>query len=130
MKIAVSAEGPDLQSPVGNRLDTSAYLIIVDAQTMVFEAVPNPAAAGRHATGLQAVVLSISRKVVAVLTGYCSPTAMKYLSDNGIDVLTGFKGTVAEAVKHYKGHVRHTSISRKDQPGSVEPQVDRTTFIQ
>ena len=59
MKIAVSAQQPTLQSPVGQRLGTSAYLIFLDTQTMAFEAVPNPAAADQRASGLQAVVLAI-----------------------------------------------------------------------
>jgi len=44
------------------------------------------------------VVLAISKGVDTVLTGYCSPTAMKHLTDNGISVVTGVTGSVAEAV--------------------------------
>ena len=101
MKIAVSAEGPDLEALVGQRFGISPYLVIVDPQTMDVEAVPNPGAAGQRAAGLQAVVLAISKKVDAVMTGYCSPTAMKYLSNHGIEVITGLESTVAEAVVQY-----------------------------
>ena len=122
MKIAVSAEGPDLEALVGQRFGISPYLVIVDPQTMDVEAVSNPGAAGQRAAGLQAVVLAISKKVDAVMTGYCSPTAMKYLSDHGIEVITGVKGTVAEAVVQYckqdhstpmrsKGNSERTGVS-------------------
>ena len=50
---------------------------------------------------MQAVVIAISKEVDSVLTGHCSPAAMKYLADNGIHVETGVKGTVAEAVEQY-----------------------------
>jgi predicted Fe-Mo cluster-binding NifX family protein len=102
MKIAISAEMPDLAAQVAQRFGISPYLIIVDPETMEIEAIPNPGAAGKQAAGLQAVVIAISKEVDTVLTGYCSPTAMKYLADNGIDVVTGVKGTVAEAVAQYR----------------------------
>jgi predicted Fe-Mo cluster-binding NifX family protein len=101
LKIAVSAESPDLEALVGQRFGISPYLVIVDPQTMEVEAVSNLGAAGQRAAGIQAVVLAISKKVDAVMTGYCSPTAIKYLSDNGIEVITGVKGTISEAVVQY-----------------------------
>jgi predicted Fe-Mo cluster-binding NifX family protein len=102
MKIAISAEMPDLAAQVAQRFGISSYLIIVDSETMEIEALPNPGAAGKQAAGMTAVVIAISKKVDTVLTGYCSPTAMKYLADNGIHVVTGVKGTVAEAVAQYR----------------------------
>jgi len=116
LKIAVSAEGPDLEALVGQRFGISPYLVIVDPQTMDVEAVSNPGAAGQRAAGLQAVVLAISKKVDAVMTGYCSPTAMKYLSDHGIEVITGVKGTVAEAVVQYCKQDHSTPMRSKDNP--------------
>ena len=102
MKIAVSSDSSNLSARVAQRFGISPYLIIVDPETMEIEAVPNPGAAGKQGAGVQAVVLAISKKVDMVLTGYCSPTAVKYLADNGIDVVTGVKGTVAEAVAQYR----------------------------
>lgn len=46
LKIAVSAEGVDLNARASGRLGTSAYFIVVDTQTMAFEAIANPGAAG------------------------------------------------------------------------------------
>ena len=68
-------EGPDLNARVGHRFGTSPYFIIVDTQTMAFEAVPNPAADNQQGgAGVTAVMLAIGKDVNAVLTGYCSPT--------------------------------------------------------
>ena len=77
MKIVISAEGPDLTAQVAHRFGTSPYLIIVDTQTMAFEAISNPSAGSQGGAGVMAVVLSISKEVDAVLTGYCSPTATR-----------------------------------------------------
>jgi predicted Fe-Mo cluster-binding NifX family protein len=93
MKISTSAEGPDLSAQVGHRFGISPCLIIVDTQTMAFEAVFNPAAGRQGGAGVTAVALSISKQVDVVLTGYCSPTATRYLSENGIEVLTGISAT-------------------------------------
>jgi predicted Fe-Mo cluster-binding NifX family protein len=102
LKIAVSAEGPYLESKVGQRFGTSKYFVIVDKETMAFESVPNPGASSNIGAGVQAIVLVVSKKVDTVLTGYCSPTAMGHLTKNGIKIVTGVEGNVYEAVTIYK----------------------------
>jgi len=116
LKIAVSSEDLNLEARVAQRFGTSPYLIIVDPETMEFEAVPNPGAAGQRAEGVQTVVLAISKKVDAVMTDYLSPTAMKYLTDNGIEVITGVKGTVFEAVGQYRNQILPATIHRMIKP--------------
>jgi len=102
LKIAVSAEGPHLESKVGQRFGTSKYFVIVDKETMTFESVPNPGASSNSGSGVQAIVLVVGKKVDTVLTGYCSPTAMGHLIKNGIKIVTGVDGNVYEAVTRYK----------------------------
>ena len=102
MRIAVPAEGPDLNAKLGYKLGASPYLIIVDPQTLEFEAVPNPGASGQRGAGVQMVVLAISREVDALLTSFASPAIQKQLSDAGIDVVTGLSGTVGELVEQYR----------------------------
>ena len=116
MKIAISAEMPDLAAQVAQRFGISSYLIIVDSETMEIEALPSPGAAGKQAAGVQAVVIAISNEVDTVLTGYCSPTAVKYLTDNGIDVITGVKGTVAEAVAQYRKQAHAIPAQSMEEP--------------
>ena len=125
MKIAISADGPNLEAKVGHKLGTSQYLVIVDVETEDFEAVPNPGASGQRGAGMQAVVLAISRDVKAVLTGYCSPTAYNQLRANGIEVLTGLSGTVEEIVEKYKKGDLDKSVVSEAGPESRENKVDR-----
>ena len=129
MRIAISSDKPDLEARVGSRWGTSKYLMIVDLRTMAVESLPNSGASGQGGGGIQAVVLAISKKVDAVLTGYCSPTAEKYLTANGIEVLTGVSGTVAEVVRQYKkGDLqKHIGVVRK--PESGESSIDRLTLF-
>ena len=53
--------------------------------------------------------------VDTVLTGYCSPTAEKYLADNGIRVISGNKGTVAEALAQYERQGHNHWLGHKAQ---------------
>jgi predicted Fe-Mo cluster-binding NifX family protein len=129
LKIAVSAEGPDLESEVGQRFGTSKYFVIVDKDTMSFESVPNPGASSDSGSGVQAIVLVISKKVDTVLTGYCSPTAMGHLTKNGIKIVTGVDGNVYDAVKRYKeSELKHiTEVGHK--PDSLAGEDNRTALV-
>lgn len=114
---------------MGDRFGLSQYLVIVDSETMAFEAVPNPGASGQRGAGIQAVVIAMSRKVSTVLTGYMSPTAKRHLSANGVEVLTGVGGRVAEALEQYKrGDLqRHRGVVRK--PESRPARIDKVAFV-
>ena len=116
MKIAISSDSSNLNAGVAQRFGISHYLIIVDTGTMEIEAIPNPGAAAKAAAGVQAVVIAIRKEVDPVLTGYCSPTAMKYLRDNGIEVVTGVKGIVAEAVAQYRKQAHAIPARSMDEP--------------
>ena len=115
MRIAITAEGPDLEARVGDKFGLCPYMLIVDTETKSFEAAPNPGASGQGGAGVQAVVLAIENKVSAVLTGYMSPTAMGHLTANGIQVVTGVKGSVAVALERYEsGDIPgQTTVSNK-----------------
>ena len=78
-----------LYSRVGNKFGTSKYLVIVDVDTGGLEVVLNPGASGQRGAGMQAVVLTLSKNIKTVLTGYCSPTIYDQLVANGIEVIAG-----------------------------------------
>ena len=128
MKIAISADGPNLEAKVGNRFGTSQYLAIVDLETGDFEAVPNPGTSGQRGSGMQAVVLAISKDVKTVLTGYCSPTAYNNLKANGIEVLTGLSGTVGEIIEKYKKGELPKSAGVETELSSKENEGDKSAL--
>jgi len=129
MKIAIPADKPDLEAKVGTRLGTSQYLVVVDLKTMAFEAVASPAASGQSISGIEVVVLAISKKVNAVLTGYCSPTAEKYLSASGIEILTGVSGTVSEVVEQYRNGNLLKDMGVKQKSESRRTKFDRPALF-
>jgi len=127
LRVCIPTEEPDLEARVGTRLGSSQYLMVVDIDTMAVETAPG--GTGRSGGGIQAVVLAISKKVDAVLTGYCSPTAEKYLSANSIEVITGISGTVAEVIEQYKRGELQTHIEVERKSESRLAKIDRVTLL-
>ena len=102
MKIAVSSSGQELNARVDPRFGRSAHFIIVEPETMQFEAVSNPNLSAMHGAGIQTAQMMASKGVSAVLTGNCGPNAFQTLSAAGIQVIVGVTGTVKGAVERYK----------------------------
>jgi predicted Fe-Mo cluster-binding NifX family protein len=101
MKVAVSASSPDLDSPVDPRFGRCPYYLIVDPESMEFEAVENPHVGAPGGAGIQAAQLVVQKNVEAVLTGRCGPNAFQTLKAAGVKVIVGVTGSAAEAVRKY-----------------------------
>ena len=102
MKTGITAEGPNLEADVGTRFGQSGYLLIVDSETLSLEAVPNEEETNGRQHGVQMVILAISHRVDRVITGYISPAAERHLVQNGIRVISGFRGTASAALEHLR----------------------------
>jgi predicted Fe-Mo cluster-binding NifX family protein len=100
LKVAIPSEGPDLGAKVGDRLGLASYLIVVDLESNDFEAIRNPRDVGSGA-GMEVVALIIAKKSNVLLTKWCSPLAEKYLSVNGVRIVAGMSGTVAEVLEKF-----------------------------
>lgn len=126
MKIAIFSEGTNLKARVGHRFGISPYIVIVDLATGNFEAVPNPGSLGQRGTGVQTIVLAISKGVKAVLTGYCTPAARRHLEANGIEIFTGLSGTVGEVLGRYKkGEIQKAEAAKIDlKPRGIQVNKD------
>ncbi len=103
MRIAITAQGPDLSAEVDPRFGRAACFVVVDTETGEASAVDNAqnlqAAQG---AGIQAGRTVADLNVQAVITGHVGPKAFATLSAAGIAVHTGACGTVAEAVEQFK----------------------------
>ena len=110
MKICVSATAENLDAPLDPRFGRCPYFIIVDSETMQFEAVPNPASGAIGGAGIQAAQIIANKGVNVVITGSIGPNAFQALSAAGIKIVTGAAGTVRKVVKKYKrGELKETS---------------------
>ena len=102
MKIAITSTGTDLNSNVDPRFGRPPYFLIVDTDTMQFEAIENPNVDAMGGAGIQSAQLVANKGVAAVLTGSCGPNAFQTLQAAGVKVITGVVGTVNEAIQRYK----------------------------
>ncbi|MBN1420615.1 MAG: NifB/NifX family molybdenum-iron cluster-binding protein [Planctomycetes bacterium] len=103
MKIAVTSEGPTLDSRVDPRFGRCAAFVVVDTETGAVEAADN--AQNRNAAqgaGIQAAQTVSRLGADVLLTGHCGPKAFRTLQAAGVRVVVGAEGTVAEAVEAFK----------------------------
>jgi predicted Fe-Mo cluster-binding NifX family protein len=102
MKIAVSATAPGLDAEVDPRFGRCQYFIIVDPQSMEFEAMDNSNAMASGGAGISTAQMIASKGVGVALTGNCGPNAYQTLSAAGVQVITGVSGRIKDAIEAYK----------------------------
>ena len=103
MKIAITANGPGLDAPASPIFGRCATYVLVDTETMEYEAIPNPAISAGGGAGIQAAQFIVERGAQAVVTGNVGPNAFGVFQAGGIPVYLFQEGTVAQAVEAYKG---------------------------
>ena len=110
MRIAISATGPSLDAEVDPRFGRCQYFIVVDPETMEFEAVENTSIAAASGAGIATAQVIANKGVEVVLTGNCGPNAYQTLAAAGVQVVTGVMGKVRDAIEEYKaGRFQATS---------------------
>jgi len=97
-KVCVTARGSDLDAEVDPNFGRARYFVIVDPQTLEFEAFENPSADLAHGAGIQSAQLVAAQDVCAVLSGEVGPNARRVLNSAGIRVITAEGCSVREAV--------------------------------
>jgi len=102
MRIAITATGPTLDADVDPRFGRCQYFIIVDPETMEFEALENSSAMAGGGAGISTGQMIAGKGVEVVLTGNCGPNAYQVLSAAGLQVITGVSGKVKDAIEEYK----------------------------
>jgi len=102
MKIAITASGDNLDSQMDPRFGRCQYFVIVDPDTMDFEAMLNESAMASGGAGIQAAQTIVNVGINAVITGNVGPNAFEVLSASGIETMTGASGTVRHALELYK----------------------------
>ena len=102
MKIAISATGTGLDAEVDPRFGRCQYFIIVDPDTMQFEALENSAAMATGGAGISTAQMIANAGIQVVLTGNCGPNAYQVLSAAGTQVITGVSGKIQDAIQGYK----------------------------
>jgi len=102
MKIALSATAPGLDAEVDPRFGRCQYFIIVDPQSMEFEALDNSNALASGGAGISTAQMIAGKGVEVVLMGNCGPNAYQTLSAAGVQVITGVSGRIKDAIEAFK----------------------------
>jgi predicted Fe-Mo cluster-binding NifX family protein len=102
MKVAISAEGPSLDSRIDPRFGRCPFILVVDTETLGVEAIENAGRAAPGGAGIQAAELLAGRAISHVLTGSCGPNAQTALKAAGIAIVSGCSGTAREAIERFK----------------------------
>jgi predicted Fe-Mo cluster-binding NifX family protein len=103
MIVAVPAAGGSINAPVAKRFGRCSYFVLVDTETLRFEAFSNPSVASPSGAGVSAARDLAKRDTEVVLTAQIGPKAERALQEAGIRIVTGAEGTVREAVLGLRG---------------------------
>ncbi len=117
MKIVVTAQGAEMESPVDPRFGRAKYFVLVDTDTGQHQAHDNSqnlnAAQG---AGIQAAQSVAQLGAETVLTGHVGPKAFATLTAANIAIHTGASGTVKEAIEQFQAG-RLESAAKADVQG-------------
>jgi predicted Fe-Mo cluster-binding NifX family protein len=103
MKLAVTSQGADLDSPTDPRFGRAKYFVVVDTDSGEFSAHDNSQNLNAlQGAGIQAAQAVARLGVKAVLTGHVGPKAFTTLATANIAVYTGISGTVKQAIEQFK----------------------------
>lgn len=101
MKIAITARQPDLNSEVDPRFGRAAFFLLVDSESLQWQAINNDATNVSGGAGIAAAQAVIEAGARAVLTGNCGPNAFRTLQAGGVQVYTGITGMAEKVVKDF-----------------------------
>jgi predicted Fe-Mo cluster-binding NifX family protein len=84
MKIILTVTSPSIDSAVDLRFGRGTNLLIVDTESLQWQAIPNPGLTTSGGAGIQAAQFAADQEAVAVLSGDFGPHAFAALQAAGI----------------------------------------------
>jgi predicted Fe-Mo cluster-binding NifX family protein len=102
MKVAVSSMGSDLDAEASPKFGRCPRFLIVDSESLQFEAIENPAMNAPGGAGIQAAQTVVGTHVRAVITGEVGPKAAQVLQAAALPVYLFRGGTARRAVEDFK----------------------------
>lgn len=95
-------DAPNLDARVENRLGSASYLLVVDSETLAFEAVQGPSGTSGPGAGIQIVSMAVGMGADTVLCGYVAPYIAETLERAGVRMITEVHGSAREAVQAFQ----------------------------
>lgn len=101
MIICVTSQGDNLDSEVDPRFGRCVFFMMVETETMDFDAILNGGVGASGGAGVQAAQTVMGLGAKAVVTGNIGPNAFDALSAAGVKMFTGASGTVRDATRAF-----------------------------
>ena len=103
MKVAITAQGPDVESQADPRFGRAKFFVVADTDSgEVASHDNNQNLNAVQGAGIQAGRNVIDLGVEAVVTGNVGPKAFATLNAGGVKIYTHAGGTVADALEKFK----------------------------
>lgn len=103
MKIILTASSPNIDSDVDVRFGRGAYFVVVDPDTLEWQAHANPAIGASGGAGSQAAQFAANQKADAIISGDFGPNAFNALLAADIAMyLYGDCQTIGKAIERFK----------------------------
>ena len=120
MKAAITAVAPNIESQQEPRFGRAPYFVIVDTDSMEWEAVENPGASARGGAAIQAAQFLVRHGVEAVVcAGNYGPNAFDSLKAAGIKMYANPSGgTIREVIEALKaGKLAQVTVPGREGMG-------------
>ncbi|TFG68378.1 MAG: hypothetical protein E4H27_08015 [Anaerolineales bacterium] len=118
MLIVIPSEGNNLEAATSAVFGRCQTFIIVDPETLDFEAIPNPALGASGGAGVQAAQTVLQNNVTAVIAPNLGPNAFSVIQAAGVQAYFLQAGTVQQNIDAYKsGKLKSMEIPGPDHVG-------------
>jgi predicted Fe-Mo cluster-binding NifX family protein len=103
MKIIITTVSPTIESEVDPRFGRGAYLLVIDPDTLEWQAHPNPGVTASGGAGIQAAQFVTEHKAEAVISGDFGPHAFEALNAAGMPMYVfGDSRTAQDVIARFK----------------------------
>ncbi|MCL4393289.1 MAG: dinitrogenase iron-molybdenum cofactor biosynthesis protein [Chloroflexi bacterium] len=103
MKIVITTVAPSIESQVDPRFGRGAYLLVVDPNTLEWQAHPNPGVHAPGGAGIAAAQFVLEQKGNAIISGDFGPNAFDALSAAKMPIYRlGTSRTAREVVARFQ----------------------------
>ncbi len=103
MKVLITVTSPNFEAALDPRFGRAAYFLLVDSETLAWEAQPNPAVHASGGAGIKAAQFAVDSGCEAVISGDCGPNAFDVLDAADVSMfLFGSVQSVQQAIDGLK----------------------------
>lgn len=127
MNIVVTTISPSIDAEADSRFGRGAYFLVVDADTLEWQAYPNPAVTAPGGAGVQAAQFVVQRGAGAVISGDFGPNAYEALAAAGVQMFLAPAGeslTARELLARYERR-ELKQVTAPTGPGRYAPGAGR-----